>query len=150
MVVKSNVSFLYNTNSNSKTAFDCFYAHIIDNREWRAQNVSRADYLTPYCRRPSSNDSIGNIQGYVQSTETLKSLRSKGISSEDLLQSSMALDVIEQYAIYLIRAGTGPVNRTGPDRIRNSTGRKKTGNSPVELLKKMYSFCYFFLSKTVL
>ncbi|CAF3390101.1 unnamed protein product [Rotaria sp. Silwood2] len=104
------MSFLYNTNHNSKTNFDCFYASIIDDLNQTDRTFLRTNYLTPYCLRPLSNDSIGEnltlIQGYVENVVMFKTLRSQGINSEHLLQWSISIDIIEQYAIYLITNDT--------------------------------------------
>jgi hypothetical protein len=95
------VSFFYDTDRSSKTVFDCFYARIIDDIVRKDENFLRTNYLTPYCRRLSSNDPIVEIQGTVENNITFNSLRSQQITSEHLLQWSILIDVIEQYAIYL-------------------------------------------------
>ncbi|CAF4800766.1 unnamed protein product [Rotaria sp. Silwood2] len=106
MIIESNISFLYHTNHGSKTNFDCFYAYIIDDLNQTDRTFLRTNYLTPYCPRPLSNDSIGEnltlIQGYVENVVMFKTLRSQGFNSEHLLQWTISIDIIEQYAIYLI------------------------------------------------
>jgi len=106
VITISNNSFIYNTNRNSKTDFDCFYAYIIDNFNTKDGVFLRANYLTPYCRRLISIDSIDEIEGNVENTITFKILRSQEIPSEQLLQWSISIDIIEQYAIYLITNNT--------------------------------------------
>ncbi|CAF1325276.1 unnamed protein product [Adineta steineri] len=106
IIIKSNASLLYNTNDNSKTVFDCFDSYIIDDRNPK-ENVSfQTNYLIPYCRRPLSTDHINKIQGYIENTYTFKNLSLQGITSENLLQWSISLDIIEQYSIYLIKNDT--------------------------------------------
>ncbi|CAF0902813.1 unnamed protein product [Adineta steineri] len=107
IIIKSNASFLYNTIDNSKTIFDCFYAHIINHRNPDENVFFHTNNLIPYCRRPSSIDPINKIQGYIENTFTFKNLRLQGITSEDLLQWSTSIDIIEQYSIYLIKNNTG-------------------------------------------
>ncbi|CAF4228708.1 unnamed protein product, partial [Adineta steineri] len=106
-ITKSDASLIYNTNNNSKTIFDCFYAYIVDDRDPDDRLLFRTNYLTPYCRRPSSTDSINKVQGYIENTYTFKNLSLQGITSEDLLQWSTSIDIIEQYSIYLIKNNTG-------------------------------------------
>ncbi|CAF4172018.1 unnamed protein product, partial [Adineta steineri] len=106
IIIKSNASFLYNTNDNSKTTFDCIDSYIIDDR-YQYEHVSfQANHLTPYCRRPLSTDPINKIQGYIENTYTFKDLSLQGITSENLRQWSISIDIIEQYAIYLIQNKT--------------------------------------------
>ena len=99
-MIKSDESFFYKSNLNS-TSFDCFYASIIDDLDPMGRPVIPTNYLTPYCRRPSINDSIDDLQGYIESNHTFKSLRSQGLKSDHLLQWSISIDIIEQYTIYL-------------------------------------------------
>ncbi|CAF4165072.1 unnamed protein product, partial [Adineta steineri] len=102
IIIKSNASFLYNTNDNSKAIFDCIDSYIIDDR-YQYEHVSfKANHLTPYCRRLLSTDPINKIPGYIENTDTFKNLRLRGITSENLLQRSILIDIIEQYSIYLI------------------------------------------------
>jgi hypothetical protein len=101
VVTISDVSFLYNGNRTSKTAFDCFYARIVDHIDESKVDFVRTNHLTPYCRRPLLNDSINETQGYIENSYTFKYLRSQGINNEHLLQWSISVDIIEQYAIYL-------------------------------------------------
>ncbi|CAF4198864.1 unnamed protein product, partial [Adineta steineri] len=103
IIIKSNASFLYNTIDNSKTIFDCFDSYIVDDR-YSYEHVSfRANHLIPYCRRPLSIDRTNKIQGYIENTYTFKDLRLQGITSENLFQWSISIDIIEQYSIYLIK-----------------------------------------------
>ncbi|CAF0959925.1 unnamed protein product [Adineta steineri] len=102
-IIKSNASFLYDTIDNSKTIFDCFYAYINDDGESYEHVSFRTNYLIPYCRRPLSIDPINKIQGYIENTDTFKNLRLQGITSENLRQWSLSIDIIEQYSIYLIK-----------------------------------------------
>ncbi|CAF3815544.1 unnamed protein product [Adineta steineri] len=106
-ITKSDASLIYNTNDNSKTIFDCFYAYIVDDRDPDDRLLFRTNYLTPYCRCPSSTDSINKVQGYIENTYTFKNLSLQGITSENLLQWSTSIDIIEQYSIYLIKNNTG-------------------------------------------
>ncbi|CAF1292762.1 unnamed protein product [Adineta steineri] len=106
-ITKSNASLLYNTNDNSKTIFDCFYAHIIGNRNPDEMVLFQTNNLIPYCRRPLPTDPINKVQGHIENTYTFKNLRLQGITSEDLLQWSTSIDIIEQYSIYLIKNNTG-------------------------------------------
>ncbi|CAF4779990.1 unnamed protein product, partial [Rotaria sp. Silwood2] len=46
------------------------------------------------------------IQGYVENVGMFKILRSQGFNSEHLLQWSISIDFIEQYAMYLITNDT--------------------------------------------
>ncbi|CAF4137579.1 unnamed protein product, partial [Adineta steineri] len=101
-IIKSNTSFLYNTNDNSKTVFDCIDSHVIDVRDPNQHVLFRTNHLVPYCRRPLSIDPINKIQGYIENTYTFKSLMLQGITSEDLFQWSVSIDIIELYSIYLI------------------------------------------------
>ncbi|CAF0792185.1 unnamed protein product [Adineta steineri] len=101
-IIKSNTSFLYNTNDNSKTVFDCIDSHVIDDRDPNQHVLVRTNHLIPYCRRPLSIDPINKIQGYIENTYTFKSLMLQGITSEDLFQWSVSIDIIELYSIYLI------------------------------------------------
>ncbi|CAF1381404.1 unnamed protein product [Adineta steineri] len=106
IIIKSNASFLYNTNDNSKTTFDCIDSYIIDDR-YSYEHVSfQANHLIPYCRRPLSTDPINKIQGYIENTYTFKDLSLQGITSENLRQWSISIDIIEQYSIYLIKNKT--------------------------------------------
>ncbi|CAF0794838.1 unnamed protein product [Adineta steineri] len=105
-IIKSEVSYLHNTRDNSKTIFDCYYAHIIDDSDRIEKGLLRTNYLTPYCRRSLSIDPINKIQGYITNTYTFKNLRLQGITSNDLLQWSISIDIIEQYSIYLINNDT--------------------------------------------
>ncbi|CAF1406391.1 unnamed protein product, partial [Adineta steineri] len=106
IIIKSNASFLYNTNDNSKTIFDCFDSYIVDDR-YSYEHVSfRANHLIPYCRRPLSIDRTNIIQGYIENTYTFKNLSLQGVTSENLLQWSISIDIIEQYFIYLIKNDT--------------------------------------------
>ncbi|CAF4144940.1 unnamed protein product, partial [Adineta steineri] len=106
IIIKSNASFLYNTNDNSKTVFDCFDSYTIEDRNPK-ENVSfQTNYLIPYCRRPLSTDPINKIQGYIENTYTFKNLSLQGITSENLLQWSILIDIIELYSIYLIKKDT--------------------------------------------
>ncbi|CAF4037284.1 unnamed protein product, partial [Adineta steineri] len=105
-VIKSDVSYLHNTHDNSKTIFDCFYAYITNDRDPNYKLFFRTNYLTSYCRRPLSTDPINKIQGYIENTYTFKNLSLQGITSENLLQWSLSVDVIEQYSIYLIKNNT--------------------------------------------
>ncbi|CAF1554519.1 unnamed protein product, partial [Adineta steineri] len=86
-----------------KTIFDCFYLHIIDDRDSNEHVSFRTNHLIPYCRRPLSTDSINKIQGYIENTYTFKNLSLQGITSENLLQWSISIDIIELYSIYLIK-----------------------------------------------
>jgi hypothetical protein len=57
------------------------------------------------------------------------------------------------YSLVRLRAGTGPANRyrsgrTGPDRLRKSTGPVKTGISPVETFEKYPLLTLFLAIKT--
>ncbi|CAF1497303.1 unnamed protein product [Adineta steineri] len=107
IIIKSNASFLYNTNDNSKTVFDCLYAYIIDGHAQYEHVSFRTNYLIPYCRRSLSTDPINKIQGYIENTDTFKNLRLRGITSDDLLRWSTSIDIIEQYSIYLSKNNTG-------------------------------------------
>ncbi|CAF0817434.1 unnamed protein product [Adineta steineri] len=106
IIIKSNASFLYNTNDSSKTIFDCFDSYIIDTRDPYEHVSFRANHLIPYCRRPLSTDPINKIQGYIENTYTFKNLSLQGITSENLRQWSISIDIIEQYSIYLIKNKT--------------------------------------------
>ncbi|CAF3313636.1 unnamed protein product [Rotaria sp. Silwood2] len=66
MIIESNISFLYHTNHGSKTNFDCFYAYIIDDLNQTDRTFLRTNYLTLYCPRPLSNDSIGENLTLIQ------------------------------------------------------------------------------------
>ncbi|CAF1430373.1 unnamed protein product [Rotaria sordida] len=106
-MTESNISsFLYNINRYSKTNFDCFYAHIIDDLYQNDGIFIRTNYLTPFCQRPLSNESMNedltSKEGYVKNRINFSSLRSQGITSEQLLKWSISIDIIEEYAIYLI------------------------------------------------
>ncbi|CAF1353414.1 unnamed protein product [Adineta steineri] len=105
MINKSDVSFLYN-NHNSETIFDCFYAYMIDELDPADIPMNQTNYLTPYCRRSLSNDDINEIEGSIKSRYTFKNLSLQGITSEDLLQWSISIDIIEQYSIYLVKNDT--------------------------------------------
>ena len=100
-MIKSDESFLYKSNRNSTTSFDCFYAFIIDDLDPDGKPLIPTNYLTPYCRRPLINDSIDDLQGYIESNHTFKSLRLQGVKTDHLLRWSISIDIIEQYAIYL-------------------------------------------------
>jgi len=87
---------------NSQTDYDCFYASIIDDLIGEKNGTFlRTDYLTPYCLRPSSNDSPILIEGNIETATTFKSLRSQQISSKQLFEWSISIDIIEQYTMYL-------------------------------------------------
>ncbi|CAF1568705.1 unnamed protein product, partial [Rotaria sordida] len=106
-MTESNISsFLYNINRYSKTNFDCLYAHIIDDLYQNDGTFIRTNYLTPFCQRPllneSMNEDLTSKEGYVKNRINFSSLRSQGISSEQLLEWSISIDIIEEYAIYLI------------------------------------------------
>ncbi|CAF1071802.1 unnamed protein product [Adineta steineri] len=105
-ITKSNASLLYNTNDNSKTIFDCLYTYIIDGHAQYEHVSFRTNYLISYCRRPLSTDPINKVQGHIENTYTFKNLRLRGITSEDLLQWSTSIDIIEQYSIYLVKHNT--------------------------------------------
>ncbi|CAF4152073.1 unnamed protein product, partial [Adineta steineri] len=102
MINKSDVSFLYN-NHNSETIFDCFYAYMIDELDPDNIPMNQTNYLIPYCRRLLSNDDINEIEGSIENRYTFKNLSLQGITSEDLLQWSISIDIIEHYSIYLIK-----------------------------------------------
>ncbi|CAF4785954.1 unnamed protein product, partial [Rotaria sp. Silwood2] len=88
---------------------------IIDDLDQTDRTFLRTNYLTPYCLRPLSSDSISEnltlIQEYVENVVMFKTLRSQGFKSEHLLQWSISIDFIEQYAMYLI------INNTKFDEI---------------------------------
>ncbi|CAF1513678.1 unnamed protein product, partial [Adineta steineri] len=110
VMTESGMSLFYNTNPIHKTNFDCFYAHMIDDFHQNNGTFLRTNSLTPYCLRPLLNDSTDEnstlIVGSIQNTITFKSLRSQQIRSEELLQWSISIDIIEAYAIYLIKNDT--------------------------------------------
>ncbi|CAF4344257.1 unnamed protein product, partial [Rotaria sordida] len=86
--------------------FDCFYAHIIDDLNQNDGTFIRTNYFTSYCQRPLLNESMNEDltwkEGYVKNRINFSSLRSQGITSEQLLEWSISIDIIDEYAIYLI------------------------------------------------
>jgi hypothetical protein len=102
MIIPLDTSLLYSTNDNSMKNFDCFYAHFIENVNKKDGTFRSTNYLTPYCRRLSSDETLEDIQGYMKNRITIENLRSQRITSTQLLQWSISLDTIEKYAIYLI------------------------------------------------
>ena len=100
ITIKSDNSFLYNNNNPySQRISDCFYFHSINEYSPDNNLLINTNYLTPYCRRISLNEKWNNTQGFIENNHTFQSLRLNGIQSEDLLQWSLAIDIIEQYEI---------------------------------------------------
>ena len=93
-------SFIYTIDKNSKTDIDCIYAYMTDINYDYNQNI-HINYLTPYCRRLSFNDSIIDVEGNVENVITFQDLHSQHVTSEELLQWSSSIDIIQDYEIYL-------------------------------------------------
>ena len=106
MITISDTTFIYNTNNSLKQDFDCLYANIIEVFNRSDGTFLYTNYLTPYCRRLTLNDLIDDIEGYVENKINFKDLRSQHIHTEQLLQWSIDIDIIEQYAQYLITNNT--------------------------------------------
>ena len=96
-ITELNGSLIYNTDGNSKTDTDCICAYMID-MSYEYEKHVRTYYLTPYCRRFSSDV----MEGSTENVLTFENLRSLNLNSEDLFQWSKSVDVIEQYEIYLL------------------------------------------------
>jgi hypothetical protein len=84
---------------------------------------------------------------FMNSNKTYEEINLSVIKSQSSFEYAYVF--LQQFRNPRRSAGTGPVNRyrTGPDRFRRSTGPEKTGNSPVEILKKYVHFVVFFCQK---
>jgi hypothetical protein len=52
--------------------FDCFYAYFIENVNKKDGTFRSTNYLTPYCRCLSSDETLEKIQGYMKNRITFE------------------------------------------------------------------------------
>jgi hypothetical protein len=82
--------------------FDCLYTHIIENDRYKDLSFYvSTDQLTPYCRRPDNDETQEEISVIlnenIANKITFNELREQGVTSEQLLNWSAPIDLVERY-----------------------------------------------------
>ncbi|CAF0767538.1 unnamed protein product [Adineta ricciae] len=82
--------------------FDCLYAPFIYEEEDNHIITEISYQAIPYCRRPSANEEQAGpkiVLGNVHNTLTFADLYEYGITTDQLLEWSAPIDLVEQYAM---------------------------------------------------
>jgi hypothetical protein len=103
-VLNSRYSVYYSDiRQDSYLIFDCLYAQFIEHETDPHVPYIRINQLTPYCRRPDNDEEQEVISDILDKNVVNKisfdELREQGVTSEQLLNWSVPIDLAERYEI---------------------------------------------------
>ncbi|CAF1423553.1 unnamed protein product [Adineta ricciae] len=82
--------------------FDCLYAYLIDDEQYRGTTSDVTYHLIPYCRRPAHDEELKFESSSISSSNvynsvTFHDLYKSNVTSEQLLDWKAPIDLIEHY-----------------------------------------------------